>query len=86
VDVQLDAQGRALVSWLETATDSVAEVRLRRIDLARGARSDTRILATTGTARASGFPRLVRAGNALYAAWTTLEGGPRLQLARVPLE
>jgi len=86
VDVQLDAQGRALVSWLETATDSVAEVRLRRVDLARGARSEARVLATTGTARASGFPRLVRAGNALFAAWTTLAGGPRLQLARVPLD
>lgn len=86
VDVQLDAEGRALVSWLETASDSVADVRVRRVDLARGVRSEARVLASTGTARASGFPRLVRAGNALYAAWTTLSNGPRVQLARIPLE
>jgi len=85
VDVVLDGEEAALVSWVERAGEE-AEIRLRMVTPA-GAGAAWRI-AGTSTARASGFPRIARAGENLVVAWTEpgQNGGPshvRTALARL---
>jgi len=68
VDVVLDDDGSAIVSWLEKAGGR-ARIRLRRV------RSDGSVDAafdavTTGAARSSGFPRIARHEGRLFLAWT----------------
>jgi hypothetical protein len=83
VDVVLDGSGEAVVSWLELAGTG-AEVRLRRVG-AGGRLGEPVTAAVTGATRASGFPRLVRAGDRLHLAWVE-EGAPtRLRAASLPL-
>jgi hypothetical protein len=76
--------GDAIVSWLERVPPEAAEVRVRRV-----ARSGTMgpplTVSRTSAARASGFPRIVRSGDALVAAWTVPGDSARVMLARLPL-
>jgi hypothetical protein len=66
--------GSALVSWLER-TEQAAEIRLRRVQ-ADGRMSPATLVALTDAARASGFPRMARAGDRVVFAWTE-PGAPR---------
>lgn len=68
VDVALLADGSAAVAWIEFA-DGRAQFRLRRITPA-GARSDSTVVSGLASGRASGYPRLTRAGDELVFAWT----------------
>ena len=79
VDVALDGAGGAVVSWLALAGDA-GSVRLRRV-ASTGDMGEPLEVATTGAARASGFPRLARLDDALYLAWvdTTPADGHRLR-------
>jgi hypothetical protein len=81
VDVVLDAEGNALVSWLERAEGDSARVLLRRVH-ADGTRSPALEVARTAAARASGFPRMVPVGDALMLAWTDPTTPSRVRLAR----
>jgi hypothetical protein len=91
VDVVLTPQGEAVVSWLAGEEETNvpggeggrAYVRLRRF--APDGRSGAPLtLAETGAARASGFPRLARSGDALVLAWID-DGAPaRLRAALLP--
>lgn len=58
VDVELDEEGHALVSWLG-ARDGAGEIRLRRVS-AEGGLEPARVLVHTTTQRSAGVPRLVR--------------------------
>jgi hypothetical protein len=60
--------GAALVSWLEE-TPTAGSVRVRRVR-PDGSADPAVTVAATSTARASGFPRLVTAGDAALIAWT----------------
>jgi hypothetical protein len=85
VDVVLDGEENALVSWVERAGDE-AEIRLRLVTPAGGGGAWR--IAGTSTARASGFPRIARTGDHLVVAWTETgsDGGPshvRTALARM---
>ena len=84
VGITLDANGDAIVSWLERVPPQDAEVRVRRI-----ARSGTMgapfTVSRTSAARASGFPRIVRSGDALVAAWTVPGDGARVLVGRLTL-
>ncbi len=73
VDLALDANGDALVSWL-AAGGKGADLRLRRVS-AKGKLGPPLTLATTSAARSSGFPRLVRLGDRLLLAWVD-DGAP----------
>jgi hypothetical protein len=73
VDLALDANGDALVSWL-AAGGKGADLRLRRIS-PRGKLGKPLTLASTSAARSSGFPRLVRLGDRLLLAWVD-DGAP----------
>lgn len=68
VDVELLADGTALVAWLERTADG-GEIRARRV-YQDGRRRTTVTIARTTVERASGFPHLVRTGDRLVFAWT----------------
>jgi hypothetical protein len=68
VDVELLDDGSAVALWIEFANGR-SELRMRRI-AASGARSAAITVSAVGDARASGYPRLARAGNELLFAWT----------------
>jgi hypothetical protein len=72
----------ALVSWLEE-TPTAGMVRVRRVRPV-GAMDPAITVATTSTARASGFPRMVAAGDLALIAWTEPgdSGGVRVALLR----
>lgn len=73
VDVLLDADGTALVTWL-SAEGEDGRVRLRRV--ARDGRLSPVVdLGPGSTARAAGFPRLGWDGERVVAAWTSPSGG-----------
>jgi len=86
VDLVLDGSGGAVVSWLAIAGDD-GSVRLRRVS-ADGRIGESLEIATTGAARASGFPRLVRLGDTLYLAWvdTTPADGQQIRAFALPLD
>lgn len=67
VDVALDADGLAWVSWVELV-DEGAEIRLRPV-ATDGSLGAPRTVARTSPSRASGFPRLERLGGRLYVAF-----------------
>ena len=83
VDVKL-LQGSAVVSWLERTDSTEAEVRARRTYPDRAPGAAITIARSSGV-RASGFPRIVRSGDALIAAWTQPGDSARVRLARIAL-
>lgn len=85
VDVELLDDGSAAVSWLERTDSTLAEVRLRRVPR-EGAPGAPVVLARSSGARASGFPKIVRQGDALIAAWTEPGDAPRVHAARFPID
>jgi hypothetical protein len=84
VDVEL-VEGGALVSWLEARGQKGAEVRVRHV--ARDGQADEpRVVASSGSERASGFPRMVRAGNEVVFAWVEPGAKSTVRTARATLE
>lgn len=70
VDVVLDDQANPVVVWLEQRGPEIAEVLTRKV--VGNAPGEIRVLSRTSGARQSGFPRLVRHGNDVVAAWTSV--------------
>jgi hypothetical protein len=68
VDVVMLEDGSAIVQWIERLEPG-AEVRMRRVAGA-GQRGPATRVATIAADRASGYPRVVAAGNELVFAWT----------------
>lgn len=67
VDLALDGDGSALVSWLALAGEE-AQVRLRRVS-PNGKAGKPLTLASTSASRNSGFPRIALSRGNLYMAW-----------------
>lgn len=84
VDVELVGDGAAAVSWLERVPPEAGEVRLRHVTAA-GALGGVHTLATTSASRPSGFPKLVRQGQNILAAWTLPGDSMRVRLTRLPV-
>ena len=84
VDVELLDDGTSVVSWLERADSTTADVRVRRVR-ADGSMGAPVTVARSSGARASGFPRMTRQGDALVAAWTEPGDSSRIHVARLPL-
>jgi len=87
VDVALDANGDALVSWLAAdpkSSSGGASVRLRRVT-PQGKLGTPLPVAATSAARNSGFPRLVRAGDRLILAWVESGEPSKVRAAAVPV-
>ncbi|HJU88673.1 MAG TPA: hypothetical protein VJ672_04735 [Gemmatimonadaceae bacterium] len=85
VGIVLDAEGGAFVSWIERTGGENAEVRVRHVSVT-GSLSDPVAVATSSAARASGFPRMVRAGHALIFAWTAPGSPSTVRVARAKLD
>ncbi len=68
VDVLLLSDGSAMVCWLEKLDEGGA-VRARRV-WPDGKRAESVTIASSGTARSSGFPQMARSGDRLIFAWT----------------
>jgi hypothetical protein len=79
VDLVLLPGGDALVVWLEE-TAAGAEVRGRVVDR-RGRAGAPMAIATTGPQRASGFPRMARAGSDVLLLWTAPGEPSRVEAA-----
>jgi len=86
VDVVLDARGRAVVLWLEQRTPQSAELLARRVDFTTKARSREQVVAATSNARQSGVPRMARAGDTLFIAWTSVQPKPQVHVGRMALD
>lgn len=73
VDVELDDDGSAIVSWVRYAAKGndgdAAELCVRRV-FPGGSMEPIRVVARTSAARASGFPQMVRNQDQLVFAWT----------------
>ncbi len=83
VTIAFDRDGHALVGWMERKTPETAEVRVRRI--ADGVASTAQTVATTSSARQSGFPRMVVTGDTLLVAWTDVSPSLQVRIAQLPL-
>jgi hypothetical protein len=83
VDVELLADGSALVSWLERLADG-GEIRVRRV-YADGRRGQAVTIAKTTVERASGFPQMVRTGNRVVFAWTEARKPSAIRTAVLPV-
>lgn len=84
VGIALDADGDAIVSWLERVPPEDAEVRVRRVARS-GEMGAPFTVSRTKAARASGFPRIARSGDALVAAWTVPGDSARVMVGRLSL-
>jgi hypothetical protein len=74
VDVALLADGSALVSWLESASDGTGDIRVRRATL-QGVLGPALTVAKTDAGRMSGFPQMVVSGDQVVFAWTDVADG-----------
>ena len=77
VDVLLGEDGDALVTWIDGKAIVARKVSRE------GEPGELVTIAQTSTARASGFPRMARAGDDVYVAWTEVEPQKRIRIARV---
>jgi hypothetical protein len=85
VGITLDTNGDAIVSWLERVPPENAEVRVRRVARS-GTLGEPFTISRTSAARASGFPRIVRSGDALVAAWTVPGDSAKVMVGRLTLD
>jgi len=83
VQVLMLGDGSALVVWMERAA-SGAEIRARRI-WPDGSRDKSITVAESSSARASGFPRMARAGDSVIFAWTQTGSPSRVRTAMMKL-
>jgi hypothetical protein len=81
VDAVMLDDRRALVCWLEQ-TPAGAEIRARIVGES-GVRRDSVKIADSSTARGAGFPRIAKAGDEIWFAWTDQTATEKnVQLAR----
>jgi hypothetical protein len=80
----LDGDARPLVMWMERISADSSDIRVRRVG-PDGALSPAVRVATVSAARRSGFPRMVRSGDALLFAWTVPGDTMLVRTASAPL-
>jgi hypothetical protein len=82
VDVALDEDGLALVSWMASSGEG-AEVRWQRVAL-DGARGPQHVATVTTAKRSAGVPRMIRHGDRLLFAWVEDGESSRLRAGLIP--
>ncbi len=87
VDLIMLEGGSVLVSWLEQTGGAGAEVRLRRVD-PDGRASESVTVTESLARRASGFPRIIEAGDgSVLLAWTDVMGErSQVRVTRIDME
>lgn len=83
VSIVFDRAGDAVVGWMERITPQTAEVRVRRVT--NNVALPAMVVATTSSARQSGFPHLAVVGDTLFVAWTAVSPALQVRMATVPL-
>ncbi|HSG41401.1 MAG TPA: exo-alpha-sialidase, partial [Thermoanaerobaculia bacterium] len=83
VDLVLDGNGSAIVSWGAADGDG-AEIRLRRVG-PKGRMGPPHSVAATSAARSSGFPRMVLQGDRIILAWVEDKEPSRVRAAAIPV-
>ncbi|MDY7227960.1 redoxin domain-containing protein [Hyalangium rubrum] len=83
VDVALDEDGAALVSWLAAEREQ-ASLFVRRAT-ADGRMGDALHVVKTQSDRQSGFPRMERLGDSLFVAWTEVGSPSHVRVVRLPV-
>jgi hypothetical protein len=83
VDVAILGSGEVILSWLGRATDGVADINAAFLD-AHGGLQPAFKVASTSSARASGFPRLEPSGDEVVFAWTEVLKAPEGSAASPP--
>jgi hypothetical protein len=84
VDVNLDKDGSAIVTWIERLDRDVAAVQARRVR-PTGKPGAPITVAASSAARASGFPRTTVSGDRVYFAWTDPTRPSTVKVARTAL-
>jgi peroxiredoxin len=82
VDVVLEEDGSALVSWLASAREE-ASLLVRRVT-ADGRLGEVLHLEKTRADRQSGFPRMERLGNSLFVAYTEVGAPSHVRVVQLP--
>ncbi len=82
VDVEWLPEGAALVSWIERGDGSSASF-LTRVVRAESALEPPVAIAPTSAIRSSGFPRMARAGEEIFLAWTDASDPRRVRVGRL---
>jgi thiol-disulfide isomerase/thioredoxin len=82
VDVALEDDGAALVSWLASEREEAA-VLVRRVTADRKRGSELHVTKTRAD-RQSGFPRMERLGASLFMTWTEVGTPSHVRAARFP--
>ena len=82
VDVALAADRSAIVSWLENVPNKGAEIRARQV-YPDGKVQPPFVIASSSSARASGFPRLIRQGSSFLVAWTQASDPSQIRIVRI---
>lgn len=82
VDVALDEDGSALVSWLASERED-ASVLVRRVTAQRRLGNELHVTKTRAD-RQSGFPRMERLGPSLFLAWTEVSTPSHVRVVRLP--
>ncbi len=84
VDVALDREGHALVSWVGSVDEAKAEIRLARV-ASSGEIGETLVIAETTLKRSAGIPRMILDGDRLVVAWTEDAEPSRVRVGVLPL-
>jgi hypothetical protein len=84
VDILYLSENRVLVSWLERVGGEEAEIRARVVG--PGGAGPPQLIARSSGARASGFPRMARSGDAVVFAWTEAGDESHVRVARFNIE
>jgi len=82
VDIAVTPDHGALISWLENTPNQGAEIRARQV-YPDGTTQPPFVIAGSSSARASGFPRLIRQGNTFLIAWTQASDPSQIRIARL---
>ena len=82
-----DAGKGFLAIWMEADVENEEQSRIQTCFISADGLAGTPLtLAATSNARASGFPKLVRSGDSVLAAWTDVSGEtPKVRTARIQL-
>ena len=87
VDVEWLDRAGWVVTWMTDVGSGEGEIRYRIVDGSQTSAKmgPTGVLATTGSSRSSGFPRLTRDGDGLVMVWRQTQNEERLHTARLRL-
>jgi hypothetical protein len=84
VDVIVNADGSAIVSWIERGEGQQLAIRMRRVSPNRTLSTPVTLGAVQGV-RPAGWPSIVENGNGVLVAWTVPGSPSRVQLQQIQL-